>query len=369
MTQLAILGTRGIPARYGGFETFAEQLSTRLVHRGFSVTVFCEAQAGAPAPESYRSVTLRYVKPPNLGPLSTILFDLQCLWLARKEFDVVYLLGYGAAIFCWLPRLWGTQVWINVDGIEWRRSKWGRFARMYLRAMESAAVFTPNRVIADAAAVKAELQSRHRHMPPCSVIAYGCNIVESIPDPEILKEWGLACGEYYLVVCRMEPENHPYEILTAFNKLSTRRQLVMVGNSPPSKAYGKLLMSIRDCRTRFIGAVYDSTKLAALRYHSAAYLHGHSVGGTNPSLLEAMASSNLIIAHRNPFNEEVLGAAGFYFSNATDLACTLSRIDGHLSDFEGMRAAVRIRAGDVYSWDSIVSQYESLIRDEVLSRK
>jgi hypothetical protein len=170
--RLAILGARGIPARYGGFETFAEQLAVRLVERGQSVTVFCEKVDGAE--EQHKGVELRHIPALRLGPLSTMFYDAACLWDARSSFDVIYMLGYGSSALCWLPRIWGTKVWINMDGLEWARGKWGRIARWYLRLSEAMAMWTPDRIIADAAAIKENLQSRYRKLPPCDVIPYGC---------------------------------------------------------------------------------------------------------------------------------------------------------------------------------------------------
>ena len=158
--RIAILGTRGIPARYGGFESFAEHLAVGLTERGFDVTVFCE-KSNAPQPNLWNGIRLKYVSAPALGPLSTILYDIQCLWIARKGYDLVYMLGYGAAPFCVIPRLWSTIVWINPDGIEWARAKWNPIAKLYFRLMEWTSIHSANRVIADAEAIEATLTSRH----------------------------------------------------------------------------------------------------------------------------------------------------------------------------------------------------------------
>src|SRR5580692_463888 len=173
--RLAILGTRGIPARYGGFETFAERLAVGLVERGFVVGVFCESNKSF-APDFFHGVKLHYVSAPSLGPLKTIFFDLRSLWAARKAYDVVYMLGYGAAPFCLIPRLWGTEVWINPDGLEWARSKWGVVGRSYLRLMEWVSVYAANRIIADSGAIATGLASRHGRLASCTVIPYGCEV-------------------------------------------------------------------------------------------------------------------------------------------------------------------------------------------------
>jgi len=192
--RIVILGARGIPGRYGGFETFAEELSVPLAMRGVDVTVFCENTEGE-RPSEYKGVRLAYVDVPRLGPVARILLDLVALWRARKGYDAVYMLGYGASLFCFIPRLWGTQVWINMDGVEWARSKWNWFGRTWLKVMEAIAMWTPNRIIADAEGIKAHLARRHRRLPPCSVIPYGAPVVVDPPSEGLLAQWNLAARQ------------------------------------------------------------------------------------------------------------------------------------------------------------------------------
>lgn len=363
--SLAILGTRGIPARYGGFETFAEELSRGLSDCGIAVTVFCEAADESEGPEYYGRVSLRYVKAPACGPLRTVVFDIRCLWLARKDYDVVYMLGYGASAFCFLPRLWGKRVWINVDGLEWARAKWGLLARLYLRTMEVVAMFTPSRIIADADGIRDYLASRYHRMPACSVIPYGCRIATSAPSQTLLAEWGLLPEEYYVVVCRLEPENHVLEILQGFQRSSSVRKLIVIGDYKVENKYINKLMAIPDPRIQFLGAQYDRQKLYALRYYAAGYFHGHSVGGTNPSLLEAMGCGSLVIAHDNCFNREVLGTNGFFFHD-------LGQITEHIFNIENVELNIDLfkngalqRAKEVYNWPRIITAYEQLIHSEL----
>lgn len=359
--KLAILGSRGIPARYGGFETFAERLAIGLSQNGFDVTVFCERN-GLNEPDVYEKVNLRYVPARLFGPLRTIAYDIRCLWSARKEFDVVYMLGYGAAAFCLIPRLWKRRVWINPDGLEWARAKWGFIAKFYFRLMEWVAVRVATRVIADSGAIAHCLTRRHGKLRACSVIAYGCDVIEAPPPAEPLSEWNLTQNGYYLVVCRLEPENHVLEILRAFQQSCSRKELVVVGNHLAQTRYVEQLRAVRDDRIRMIGPVYDQAKLTSLRYFSFAYLHGHSVGGTNPSLLEAMGCANLIVAHDNPFNPETLGDAAIFFQGTDDLKQTLERIEEIGFDASRMRSEVRRRASQLYSWPSIIEQYANLLR-------
>ncbi|GFO59664.1 hypothetical protein GMST_19890 [Geomonas silvestris] len=355
--RLAILGTRGIPAGYGGFETFAEQLSVRLVQRGVEVTVYCEAGSGEGA-ASYRGVSLVYVPVWRLGPLTTILFDILCLWHARKSFDVVYMLGYGTSIFCFLPRIWGSEVWINMDGIEWARSKWNRLAKVWFKAMEAAAMWTPNRLIADAEGIEMHLRSRHRRLPPISVISYGAPVVVEEPDPALIAQWHLVPREYLLVVCRLEPENSVREVVEGYLASGSALPLVVVGSTSPATGYVRELLQAGEGRVRFIGAVYHQERLQALRHHALAYFHGHTVGGTNPSLLEALGCGSLIIAHDNIFNREVAGELGSYFRGAGDVVGQIRSLEGYPPQTAHLlRAQARQRIAAAYSWDAITDSY------------
>jgi len=360
--RVAILGTRGIPACYGGFETFAENLATGLSKCDFDVTVFCESRKSVEL-EVFRGVKLHYVSAVPLGPLRTILYDLRCLWLARKRFDIVYMLGYGAALFCFIPRLFGTEVWINPDGLEWARAKWGRVAKLYFRLMEWISIRSANRIIADAKAIEISLTSRHGELNACSVIPYGCEMVDAPPVRHPLSKWDLEADEYYLMVCRLEPENHVYEILQAFRSSQSERKLIVVGNHASGTKYVKSLLSIHDPRIRMIGTLYDQDQLRCLRYHSFAYFHGHSVGGTNPSLLEAMGCGNFIIAHDNPFNRETLEEAGRFFATADDLTQEIDSVDRNPLGRRHFAEAARSRAQENYSWQQIVTKYAELIRN------
>lgn len=362
--RLAILGTRGIPARYGGFETFAEKLAAGLAARGHDVTVYCEAGV-APEAKECCGARLRYVAAPALGPLRSIPYDAMCLWNARKDFDVVYMLGYGAAPLCALPRLWGTEVWINPDGIEWARAKWNFFGRVYLLIMEWASLHVANRMITDADAIAAYLAARHGKLRACTTIAYGCEIVESPPTTELLSEWALAPQSYYLLVCRLERENHILEILQAFQRSKSPRELIVIGNHNAKTRYVKQILRVRDPRIRMIGTVYDQTKLTALRSHAYAYMHGHSVGGTNPSLLEAMGCGNLVFAHDNPFNRETLSNAGIFFRAADDLTQAIDDVERRPQiGLDELREAAKRRARVKYRWDGVIEQYAELLGEK-----
>lgn len=360
LIRLAILGTRGIPARYGGFETFAEQLATRLDQRGIDVTVFCPS----PSPrsdENYRGVRLKFVKFPRLGKYSQIIWDARCFWVARRGFDVVYMLGVAGAFAAWVPRVFGSEVWMNTDGLEWKRAKWTLPQRTYLAVAEALSVLFATWVVADSGAIADYLQRRYFGLKRVSTIAYGADIPAERPDPGPIMEWGLERDGYYIVVCRLEPENHVLEIIEGYQQSHSSLPLVVLGDIEEPNAYVQKLLVHRSDRIRFVGTVYDQQKLGALRYHARAYMHGHSVGGTNPSLLEAMACSNLVIAHDNPFNREVLGDCGLFFADRGALKVLVDRVDsGELNATllrEGAAQIIRSR----YRWDQIADSYLQLL--------
>lgn len=366
--KIAILGTRGIPARYGGFETFGDEISRRLVQEGFEVTVFCEA-ADEIQPTRYGGVNLEYVPALRLGPLSTVAYDLACLWRARKRFDVVYMLGYGASLFCFLPRLWGTEVWINMDGLEWKRRKWSFTARSYLHLMEGIATWMPNRMIADARSIRTDIRRRYVERAPCHVIPYGCEVVTEPPEMGALEQRELKAGEYYLVVCRFEPENHVEEIIDGFLSADSERSLVLIGNDKAPTPYVSRLLEHKDPRVRFVGPVYDRLQLRSLRFHCRAFFHGYSVGGTPLSLLEAMGCSNMIVAHDNQFNREVLDDASLYFGTPEDLCRIITEIDSGQIREEAFKKKAKDRALEYYNWPLITSAYKGLLLSAHSNRK
>jgi glycosyltransferase involved in cell wall biosynthesis len=271
------------------------------------------------------------------------------------------MLGYGTAPFCLIPQLWGTEVWINPDGLEWARAKWGFVTRSYFRLMEWVSVRVANRVIADSAAIATCLRKRHGEPKPCSVIAYGCEAIEDPPANEVLAEWNLTPGSYYIVVCRLEPENHVLEILEGFRRSQSRKRLIVLGDHMVRNAYVARLLDSCAENVQMIGTIYDRYKLAALRFYAFGYLHGHSVGGTNPSLLEAMGCGNLILAHENSFNRETLGENGLFFRDPAQLAERIDKIEGANIEAEKLRAGAKARARACYQWAHIVEQYVQLL--------
>jgi glycosyltransferase involved in cell wall biosynthesis len=365
--KIAILGSRGIPARYGGFETFAEQLSTRLASEGIDVTVFCPSASRRPD-ETYLRVKLRYIESPRAGSFTEILWDAKCFWTARRGFDVVYMLGVGASFAAWLPRLFGSSVWINSDGLEWKRSKWSLPQRIYLVVAETLSVCFASTIIADSVAIERYLRARYSQRKRISTIAYGAQIPAATPDKSLIDAWDLRPDEYYIVICRLEPENHVLEILDGFERSKSNLCLVIVGNIENPNRYVESLLAYQSSKVRFIGTVYDQRRLAALRFYARGYLHGHSVGGTNPSLLEAMACSNLVIAHDNEFNREVLEDSGLYFTGRDQVAEIINATDSGQVDVASHRQQAAGIVSRRYLWNHVADAYLKLLEREYEDR-
>lgn len=362
MKKIAILGTRGIPAHYGGFETFAERLATRLAARGVDVTVFCPT----PSPkdnERFHGVTLKFVRFPELGKYSEMVWDGRCFCEARRGYDVVYMLGLGGAYAAWVPRFFGAEVWVNTDGVEWKRTKFNWPQRAYLAIAEALSVLFATRVIADSGAIAAYLRRRYPGLKRVSTIAYGADIPSERPHETLIEEWGLEPDGYYIIVCRLEPENHVAEAIEGFLQSASPLPLIILGNIDNPNPYVQTLLARRGDRIRFLGTVYNREKLTALRFYSRAYVHGHSVGGTNPSLLEAMACSNMVIAHDNPFNREVIGECGVFFSTREDVAAAVNAIDKGQIDGTTIKRKARDRIRDRYGWDEVADSYFTLLQE------
>jgi glycosyltransferase involved in cell wall biosynthesis len=252
-----------------------------------------------------------------------------------------------------------------MDGIEWARAKWGHIAKAYFKVMEALAMRIADRVIADAEGIRAFLYSRHPVATPCSVIPYGAPIMDCMPDGNFLRELDLQKYEYYLIVCRLEPENHILEILSGFIASKSKFPLVVIGDHRVDTKYVRRLMNLHDDRIRFLGTMYDVKRLQTFRYHCRAYFHGHSVGGTNPSLLEALGCGNTVIAHDNVFNREVAADAAIYFTDSSDIPAIIDQIEDKDDVYRVETAArARKRIQERYTWERVTEAYLHLLREE-----
>jgi glycosyltransferase involved in cell wall biosynthesis len=367
LPRFALLGSRGIPARYGGFETFAEELSAGLAARGFEVTVFVDGRE-PPGPAEFRGVRLERVAAPFGGAAGTLWYDLASLVRARGRFEVVLMLGYGAGAFFWLARGGGTRVWVAMDGREWRRRKWGAFARTWLRAMERGALRQADRLVFDSAAVRAEVCGADVPATQVTVLEYGARL-DLVAEPRELAALGLAPRSYCVLVARIEPENHVLEIVRAHARAEVGGELLVIGDVERAGAYGRACRAAGERTARFLGGLYEPRLLFTLRAHARVCLHGHSVGGTNPALLEAMAAGAPVVAHDNAYNREVLGPDGLWFASEDELVTRLRALarerDAALIE---RGARLRARVAGHYTWERIVAGYAELLAPRVPPR-
>jgi glycosyltransferase involved in cell wall biosynthesis len=364
--KLAILGTRGIPANYGGFETFAEELSTRLVARGHDVTVYGRSNNVRYAGRKYKGVKLAVL--PTIGTkyLDTVAHTfLSVLHALPRRFDVVLICNAANALFALVPRLAKTPVALNVDGIERLRKKWGSAGRTYYRISEYIATVIPNAIVTDAKVIRDYYLKKYGKQSV--MIAYGADC-RRIETTTALDQLGVQPREYFLYVSRLEPENNAHVVIEAFERVKTSKKLLIVGDAPYARSYIERLKSTRDPRVRFAGAIYG-TGYRELQSHAYAYIQATEVGGTHPALIEAMGASNCVIAKDTPENHEVLEGCGLFFQQARDLTSQIELTLGDYPLVERLRSKAFQRASSGYSWDAITNAYEKLFNDLVHNRR
>jgi glycosyltransferase involved in cell wall biosynthesis len=357
--RIALLGTRGIPAGYGGFETFAEELSVRLAERGHNITVYCRTRHAEPF---YRGVKLTYLPTIRHKYLDTLAHTfVSTLHLLAHRADAALYCNGANAIFTLMPRAFGIPVALNVDGIERKRKKWNRIAKAWYLISEWLATFCPNTVITDAAAIQAYYRRRYRKQSV--FIPYGAE-VGKVGGNDALRQLELDPGAYFLYVSRMEPENHALEVRQHFERVRTSMKLVLVGDAPYAADYIARVRDTRDRRVIIPGAIYGRG-YHELGSHCFAYIHATEVGGTHPALIEAMGRGALVLYRNTPENAEVAGDAGIPFE-PDELA---RKIEAALAMSEEERECLRRRAAERvaerYSWDAVTTAYEKLLQSLV----
>lgn len=355
--RIALLGTRGIPARYGGFETFAEEISARLVERGHQVTVYCRAPHQDSA---YRGVRLVYIPPVRHKYLETVAHTFAStlhLLRRRDEFDVALYCNGANAIFTALPRMAGVPSAINVDGLERKRRKWNAAARAWYLMSEALSTFCPTEIVTDAENIQAYYRTRYG--ADSTFIPYGAPMGPVQPGPA-LAALGLQPRRYLLYVTRFEPENNPLMVRRAFETLTTGMKLALIGDAPYAADYISQVRDTQDPRVVLPGAIYGDG-YHELQANSFAYVHATEVGGTHPALIEAMGRGALVLYLKTRENEEVAGGAGIPFSSEQDLAAAMRRvIEMPEQQCEALRQAAVERVRNRYSWDAVTTAYENL---------
>ena len=356
--RIAILGTRGIPANYGGFETFAEHLSTRLAARGHEVTVYCRAHYTSPRELEYKGVKLKVLPTIRHKYFDTVVHTfLSALHAMSARYDAALICNAANAPFATLLRAVGTPVALNVDGLEHKRKKWNWIARRYYLMAERLATILPTETVTDARVIQDYYLARYRTRS--TMIAYGAE-VERRPDP-MVRRWRVEPNRYVLYVSRLEPENNAHLVIEAFKRVKTAHKLLIVGDAPYAREYIKDLKARarRDRRIIFTGFVFGRD-YRMLQQNAYCYVHATEVGGTHPALLEAMGFGNCVLTLDAPENIEAIGDAGITYNDEQDLAEKLQRVlrDGSL--VHSFRNRAQARAQEFYDWDFVVDQYQRL---------
>jgi glycosyltransferase involved in cell wall biosynthesis len=365
--RIAILGGRGIPSTYSGTETFFIELAPRLVQRGHQVIVYCRRSLFRERPALYKGVRLIYtpsLETKNFGTFTHTLSSM--IDVLARDVDAMLVTNVANSLHCVIPRLFGKNCAINVDGIEWKRGKWGPLGKWYFHFnARMCGRILPRGIITDAYAMhKLYLDEFNT---PSACIAYGANI-ESSTNPELVRQYGLEPGGYYLIASRLVPENNAALIMEGFQQSSTRRVLAIAGDANYRSNFVSELRARAGERVRFLGHVNSMEHVKELHCNCYAYIHGHMMGGTNPALLKALGYGNLILAHDNPFNAEVLGPYGLLFASPDELAEKIRLLEDKPELAQDFRRRAPDRIRTVYNWERITDQYEELFLQLVEGR-
>lgn len=360
--KIALLGTRGVPASYSGFETCVEQLGQRLVQRGHTVTVYCRAHHITYAEPTYKGMHL--VKLPTIANkyLDTMVHSfISSLHALPRGYDIALYFIAGNSPVTWIPRLVGSKTILNVDGLDWKREKWPTLAKRYIQLAEYLATILPTAYLTDSKVVQGYYRDRFNSEPP--YIPYGSD-VEILPPGETLARFGLEPGRYVLFVGRLVPENCAHHLIDAFKQLDTDLKCVIVGDAAYAEEYiaGLKAKAEGDPRIVFTGYVFGKG-YHELGSNARIFVETSGVGGTHPALVEAMAHGSCVVTHNTPENLETVGDAGLAYDGklgATDLRQVLIRLlaDAELTTRYAQQA--RQRAEQVYTWESVTDAYECM---------
>jgi glycosyltransferase involved in cell wall biosynthesis len=382
-TEIAFVGSRGIPVGYGGAETFIEELAPRLLEHGFTVSVTCESTGFGE--DDYGGITRLHIpaiqgRTLTIPTINDIVATTYLLW-KHPEVRLVYYVAPDGAPAALLARLCGKKVVVNTDGIEWKRPILRRpyftplwkfisfFTSWYLRFSEWLAVKIAHAVIADSKAIKTYLERSYR-TTRAVYIPYGARkllttTTASGEEKQVLDSFGLSPETYYLTVGRIVAENNIHLELEGFKKSNSSRKLVIVGNFHPKDSYNRFLERLKgaDTKIMFLDPIYDKKVLGVLRKNCFAYIHAYELGGTNPSLLEQMAFGTPIIAYDVPFHREVLGEGGIYFTTAVGLAQCITALENGSYDLHQLAACCARRLAEDYNWEIVTQKYSALFRN------
>lgn len=360
MKRIVIQGIRGLPASHGGFETFAEFLSLYLVDRGWEVIVYCQGSADSDFSEKiWKGVKLITIPEQSAGAFGTIRFDFNSVLHSLKQDCLVLTLGYNTALFSILYRLLSKPNIINMDGIEWKREKWGKFAKAWFWLNERFGCWFGNHLVADHPSIADHLATRVNRSK-IETIAYGGLEVMSA-DASLIKPYSLEPNEYAIVIARPEPENSLLEIVRGFSSKKRGKKLVVLGKYNRENEYQRRVLDSASDEVLFVGAIYDIEIVSALRFFATCYVHGHTVGGTNPSLVESLGTGNAIIAHDNKFNRWVAKEGAVYFKSEEDIASAFHKLFTEQELVDRLSRTTRANFNQNFQWSKILKQYEKLL--------
>lgn len=358
--SVSILGTRGIPARHGGFETFAEKLALYLVKRGWDVTVYCQVTGeGEVQEEEWQGVRLVKIPVIRDDALHTIIFDWRAIRQATRKPGCILTLGYNTAflsLYCLLRRK--KQI-INMDGIEWKRKKWSLPVKIWFYLNEKLGALMGNALVADHPEIKNHLTSVFTRKK-ITMIPYGADYI-SHADKSLIDVYKLEEKKYALLIARPEPENSILEVVKAFSETHRGIKLVVLGGYDEAHPYQKQVMEAASVEVMFVGAIYDKEIVSALRYYARFYIHGHQVGGTNPALVEALGASCAVLAHKNKFNTWVAGKAAIFFSDVSKCSEKIKKLIEDQDLLNELKTHSENIHRSRFTWKSILGQYESLL--------
>ena len=360
--RVAILGGRGIPANYSGFDTLIEELSARLVARhGMDVTVYCRRHYYEQRPATHRGARCVYLRAVRGKGLESIYHTSRSVLHAMfRRFDVAFVVDPANAPFAWPLRMLGTPTVFHTDGLGWMRSKWSGLARRYYRWVEGFCARTATALVTDARAMQRYYQTTWGR--DSTFLAYGSESQGGVSD-EGLARFSVRPRDYYLAVARLEPENNAEVLVREHLASGVARPLLVVGGARYRTAWHERLFATACDRVRFVGGVYEPAILNGLYANCRAYVHGHEVGGTNPGLLRAMAHGAPVLAVDCEFNREVAADGGRYFGKAAGEGAALLRsVDGDDAALLRLGSAAKARADSAYRWDDVADGYADLFR-------
>lgn len=358
-----ILGIRGVPGAHGGFETFATQLAPFLRDRGWQVNVYCQLDPDKSGDmradfedewEGIRRINFGVSKPGSMG---SFLFDWKCVRDVLNRPGIDLLLGYNTALFNTIQRLYRRTVIINMDGIEWKRGKWSAPVKAWFWLNEVIGAHAFSLAIADHPEIAKHLGS---HGTRSVVIPYGAPPITAA-STEPLAAFGIAPDRYTVSIARIEPENSLLEIVRGYSQRHRGMPLIVLGRFDANNAYHDEVKAAASEEVMFPGAIYDREIVGALRYHCRAYVHGHQVGGTNPSLIEALSAGNAVLSHDNRFTRWVAGPDQFYFEDVASFDAQVERIIASDADVETARRGATVRFQDMFNLDEVLSEYDDIL--------